>query len=82
MSNVIKLHRTKDIPMMLREMADRIEDGECGDLHSMFAFTVSDDQETSFFGWGEDLDHRTLAGILSIAASQFIVEVCLPNQSG
>ena len=72
MSNVIRLFPTTDIPTMLREMADRLDAGEAGDVRSMFAFTVDPDDEIVFYGWGADLSKREIIALLAMAKHDFL----------
>lgn len=67
MSNIINLFATKDIPLMLRTLADRIEDGEVEPLESMIAFTVGKEGgDIEGYGWGEDVDPLKIVGTLHL----------------
>lgn len=65
--NVVNLFPTKDIPAMLRKLADSLEAGEEGSPETMFAITHNADEEIRFYGWGDDLSKAELTGLLTMA---------------
>lgn len=50
-----------DIVAMLREAADNIESGACGDIASMTAVAESPEGVISIFGWGQTDTARSIA---------------------
>jgi hypothetical protein len=74
-SNVVNLFATDDIPLMLRNMADRIEAGEEGVLDAMVAFTLDEHGNVTGYGWGADIDALRMLGILRLLDTYWLHEV-------
>lgn len=53
LAEVIALHPAKDIPAMLREMADNIESGEYAPMRSATKVAEFKDGAVEVFGWGD-----------------------------
>lgn len=53
---IVDLHKgppLNDIPNQLRALAERIESGHYGEVHSLLAIMPRDDNWPITFGWGE-----------------------------
>ena len=72
LAEVVSLYETnsRDIPAMLRRMADDIEAGTYGDV-SEAAFVLCGDT-LEVFGWGPDQDGATSATLLQAGAMRLI----------
>ena len=66
MSNVVPLRKEQSIQASLRDLADRIEAGEYGELtYAVVAFDADDAISTQLFGW--PADEYSPIGLLEIA---------------
>lgn len=58
----------RDVPALLRSLADRIESGECGDVQFVACAMVRRDHSQKCFGFG-DVNMHEAVGAFSWAAS-------------
>lgn len=65
--NVIQLTFVKDIPGMMRKVADLIEKGQYGKPEGA-VFILSSEDGHSIFGWGETNELEML-GLMSLASN-------------
>ncbi len=73
LTNVISMgrdHTIRDIPQMLREMADRMESGEV-EAQSV-VFLIPRDECVDVFLWGDDLGRYGIIGVLEEGKNLFL----------
>ena len=69
MAEIIKLRDADltDVPAMLRKLADDIEAGEHGDVHTCFAVIPVVDDFPMIFGWGLNCSQAQCGWTLHLA---------------
>jgi hypothetical protein len=69
----LPVRNLRDVPAMMRQVANGIEQGEYAQLsHAIMVTVDADTGKLSVFHWGEDCEYRYVAGAL-LDASQYVL---------
>lgn len=70
-SKVVKLHETTydDIPAMMRNAAQMVEEGKVGEVDFVAAVAVTKDGNLECFGWGAGAEPFRVIGAFAAAAA-------------